>query len=167
VRARGQALTRTAFLLTGDAGRAEDLVQSSLLALWLRHGRVARPAWENYVRRSVVNTSVSWWRRRSSSERPTDSPPETGMADPAGTVDERRRLIAALRLLPPRQRAAVVLRFYEDFSEAETARMLGCTIGNVKSLTSRGLDRLRLVLGAVDTPSGRTGPQRLAGRNDA
>ncbi|ADP82887.1 SigE family RNA polymerase sigma factor [Pseudofrankia inefficax] len=149
VRDRGPALGRTAYLLTGDAGRAEDLVQSALLAVWLRRGKVEPAGWEAYTRRTMVNLSCSWWRRRSSGERPVaaipDQPSREGMA-PTDTADERARLVGALRRLPARQRAAVVLRHYEDLSEAETARQLGCTVGTVKSLTSRGLDRLRLLM---------------------
>lgn len=151
VRHRGPALRRTAYLLTGDAGRAEDLVQTALVALWLRQRRVAAPGWEAYVRRSMVNTSTSWWRRRSSTERPVavlpepTAPAEVGWTD---TVDERERLLAALRELSARQRAAVVLRHNCDLSEAETARVMGCSIGTVKTLTSRGLDRLRQLLPA-------------------
>jgi RNA polymerase sigma-70 factor (sigma-E family) len=164
VRNRGQALTRTAYLLTGDAGRAEDLVQASLLKLWLRGQRVPRTAWESYVRRTIVNTSISWWRRRSSSERPTDVLPDTATDDATAAVADRQRLIAALRQLPARQRAAVVLRHYEDLSEADTALTLGCGVGTVKSLTWKGLRQLRdLIVFEEDAATGSAGEGRFNG----
>ncbi|OHV36431.1 MULTISPECIES: SigE family RNA polymerase sigma factor [Pseudofrankia] len=146
VRNRGQALGRTAYLLTGDAGRAEDLVQSALLAVWLRRGKVDPDRWEAYTRRTMVNLSCSWWRRRSSGERPVATLPDLPGADPTDAADERSRLVAALRRLPARQRAAVVLRHYEDLSDAETARLLRCKPGTVRSLTFHGLSRLRALL---------------------
>ncbi len=154
VRHRGPALRRTAYLLTGDVGRAEDLVQTALVALWLRQRRVAGHGWEAYVRRTMVNTSTSWWRRRSSTERPTETVPEspaaTGWTDAVG---DRAELFDALRHLSARQRAAVVLRHYNDLSEADTAQAMGCSVGTVKSLTSRGLERLRHVLAATSPPA--------------
>jgi RNA polymerase sigma-70 factor (sigma-E family) len=148
VRRRGPALRRTAYLLTGDVGRAEDLVQTALVALWLKQRRVAAANWEAYVRRTLINISTSWWRLRSSTERPTANLPERPAAGWTDAVDERVLLVNALRQLSARQRAAVVLRHYEDMSEADTARMMGCSVGTVKSLASRGLDRLRQLLPA-------------------
>ncbi|MBL7499962.1 SigE family RNA polymerase sigma factor [Frankia sp. CNm7] len=149
VRSRGPALGRTAYLLTGDAGRAEDLVQSALLAVWQRRGRVEPDRWEAYTRRTMINLATSWWRRLSSTERTVATmPDQPGPPGPAATdtADDRVRLVTALRRLPARQRAAVVLRHYEDLSEAETAKLLGCSAGTVKSLTHHGLNRLRALL---------------------
>ncbi|MCM3887331.1 SigE family RNA polymerase sigma factor [Frankia sp. R82] len=164
VRDRGKALAHTAFLLTGDASRAEDLVQSALLAVWLRRRKVQPDGWEGYARRTMVNTSTSWWRRRSSWERPVavlvDRPAPGGTS----AVDERDRLLSALRQLGARQRVAVVLRHYEDLSEAETARLMGCSLGTVKSLTSRGLGRLRDLL---TQPEAGTGAEPETGADPA
>jgi RNA polymerase sigma-70 factor (sigma-E family) len=137
-------LTRTAYLLTGDRGRAEDLVQSVLEKVhrgWGRVGRMDAP--DAYVRRAMVNTAISWRRRRRVSEVPllaVDSPTE---ADAYQQVEQRQQVVAALRSLPPRMRAVLVLRYFEDLSEADVAETLGCSVGTVKSQGSRGLDRLR------------------------
>src|ERR687886_1461249 len=153
------ALLRTAYLLTGDRGDAEDLVQSALVRVhrnWHRIERRDAPA--VYTRRVLVNLNASIWRRRLRlREQPTAELPERPGADPAeahALRDERRR--ACLRL-PPRQRAVLVLRYFEDLSEAETAATLGISVGAVKSQTSRGLDKLRGFIAAdraldADTP---------------
>jgi RNA polymerase sigma-70 factor (sigma-E family) len=136
-------LLRTAYLLTGDRGHAEDLVQAALEKTHRRWDKVSRmDAPVAYVRRAMVNTATSWRRRRRVSEVPllvTDGP----VVDPYGRVDQRQQVLAALRRLPPRMRAVLVLRYFEDLSEAETADALGCSVGSVKSQASRGLDRLR------------------------
>ncbi|GAA0499223.1 RNA polymerase sigma24 factor [Paractinoplanes deccanensis] len=140
-------LLRTAYLLTGDRGHAEDLVQAALEKTHRKWGRVSRmDSPVAYVRKAMVNTAVSWRRRRRVSEVPLlagDAP----VGDPYGPLDQRREVIAALRSLPPRMRAVLVLRYFADLSEAETAAALGCSVGSVKSQASRGLDRLRAVLG--------------------
>ena len=140
---------RTAYLLTGDRGHAEDLVQSALEKTHRKWGRVrTMAAPEAYVRRAVINTAVSWRRRRRVTEV-TLLPGDTDAASPDEfrRVDQRQQVVAALRQLPPRMRAALVLRYFEDLSEADVARALGCSVGTVKSQLSRGLDRLR---GQVD-----------------
>jgi len=149
VAARGQALLRTAYLLTGDHQAAEDLVQSALAKVYVAWPRVrAREAVEAYVRRTMVTTHVSWWRRRWRGETPTEAGaiPEPPGHDPTADHAERDRLWRHLATLSDRQRTVVVLRFYEDLGEAEVAALLGCSVGAVKSHTSRGLARLRAEL---------------------
>jgi RNA polymerase sigma-70 factor (sigma-E family) len=143
----GPRLQRTAFLLCGDWGVAEDMVQSALAraySSWDRVGGLEQP--EAYVRRVMVNQRVSWWRRhRHLQEVPTAWLPETP-TQRSDQVGDRDGLRAALLALGARQRAAVVLRYYCDLSEQDTAAALGCSVGNVKSLTSRGVARLRQLL---------------------
>jgi RNA polymerase sigma factor (sigma-70 family) len=91
----------------------------------------------------LVNANAAWWRRRSASEVPVRATPDTALPDATVAVAERHRLLAALHRLPARQRAALVLRFYDDLGENETARIMGCSVGSVKRHTSRGLERLR------------------------
>ena len=136
-------LLRTAYLLTRDAGHAEDLLQTALARAWRAWGRIDG-APEPYVRRIMVNTYATWWRRRWRTEAPTAVLPEPAAASPEDAVDQREWLWAALGKLPRRQRAAVVLRYYEDLPETEVAALLGCSVGTVKSQTSRALAKLRL-----------------------
>lgn len=143
-------LVRVAYLLTGDVGRAEDLVQQALVKVhrhWPRVHREGSPY--GYTRAAVVNESTSWWRRRRVAENLGDIPAhaERDSRDAYAGIDNRDALIRALHSLPPRMRAVIVLRFYDDLSEAETARALGISVGSVKSQTSRGLDRMRTLLG--------------------
>ncbi len=154
VRARASALLRTAFLLTGDRGHAEDLVQTALANCYVAWGRIREPAAaEAYVRRTMVTTVTSWWRRKSwRAESPTADLGHPGVPDRADEVDERTRIWAVVCTLPARQRAVVVLRFYEDLSEAETARLLECSPGTVKSHTSRAMATLRRRLGEDVAP---------------
>jgi len=142
VAARGSALWRSAWLLTGDRHLAEDLVQTALAKSWPKwKGIDDEGRFEGYVRRTLFTTYVAWWRRKWSAERPTERPPER----PAPTVDAElgRDLMAALAALPRMQRAVVVCRWFEDLSEAETAGRLGISVGTVKSHGSRGLAALR------------------------
>ena len=143
-------LLRTAYLLTGDRGEAEDLVQSALVRVhrnWHRIERRDAPA--VYTRRVLVNLNASTWRRKLRlREHPTDELPERGGADAAEAHAVRDELRRACLQLPPRQRAVLVLRHFEDLSEADTAATLGISVGAVKSQTSRGLDRLRLIIAA-------------------
>jgi RNA polymerase sigma-70 factor (sigma-E family) len=137
-------LLRTAYLLTGDRGTAEDLVQSALEKTHRRWGRLLRrDAPEVYVRRVMVNTAISWWRRRRPLEAPLLTSDIASVPDPYGQVEERQLLLVALRRLPPRTQAILTLRYFEDLSEADTAKVLGCSVGAVKSQASRGLARLR------------------------
>ena len=134
VHGRSQALARSAYLLTGDHAAAEDLLQSALASTWLHWGRIRDKALvESYVRRSMVNTLTSWRRRRSYGELIVAALPDRSTGDGSAAADDRLVMVAALRRLPPRQRAAVVLRYYDDLTEAETADLLNCSVGTVKS----------------------------------
>jgi RNA polymerase sigma-70 factor, ECF subfamily len=148
VAARSGALLRTAYLLAGDWATAEDLLQTALTKTYLAWKRLGRiDAVEPYTRKVLVNTSTSWWRRRWHGERPTEVLPETAITDGLDERLERDALWRHVRDLPARQRAVLVLRFYEDQSEAETARLLGVSVGTVKSQCSRALASLRVRLG--------------------
>jgi len=139
--ARSGSLLRTAYLLTQDDHLAEDLLQTALAKAWRSWGRVeAYP--EAYVRKILVNTYATWWRRRWNAEDPTADLPEGGHKN--DVPDTGYDIQAALARLPKRQRAVIVLRFFEDLSVAETARVLECSIGTVKSQTSKALTRLRV-----------------------
>ncbi len=143
VAARSPALTRTAFLLTGDWQLAEDLLQTALMRCYGHWSRIDVP--EAYVRRAMVTAVVGWRRRRWHGELPTAAMPDQATADEdvADLVCLRADLLRLLHDLGPRQRAVLVLRFYEDLSESEVAAMLGVSVGTVKSQTSRALARLR------------------------
>jgi RNA polymerase sigma-70 factor (sigma-E family) len=144
VRARYGSLLRTAFLLCGDRGKAEDLVQTTLAKTIVAWPRLQRSEGiDHYVQRVLVNTFVSSTRRRSWWEQPWGRLVESEARDEYVGVEQRDLLRRALDRLPARQRAAVVLRFYEDLSEQDTAHALGCSVGTVKSLSSRGLQTLR------------------------
>jgi RNA polymerase sigma-70 factor (sigma-E family) len=146
---RSAALLRTAYLLTGDRQHAEDLLQTALMRCYARWSRVESP--EAYVRRALVTTATGWRRRRWQGEVPTADLPEDATADEVTPVDVRADVLRLLAQLGPRQRAVVVLRFYEDRSESEVAALLGVSVGTVKSQASRGLARLRTVLESGDT----------------
>ncbi len=151
VTARSGALLRSAYLLTGDWGTAEDLLQTALTKTYLAWKRLGGiEAIEPYARRVMVNTSTSWWRRRWHGERPTEVMPERAAADVIEQQLDRDVLWRHLRALPARQRAVLVLRFYEDMSEAQTAALLDISPGTVKSQTSRALATLRRRIGAED-----------------
>ena len=156
--ARSAALLRTAYLLTGSRADAEDLLQTALAKTFLSWDRIRdREAVDGYVRRVMVNTQTSWWRRRKVDEHPTGELPERGGGrDDTADLDLHDALWTALAALPKRQRAMVVLRYYEDLSEAETASVMGVSVGTVKSTTSRALAKLRedasLLTGTADDP---------------
>lgn len=140
VATRSRALLRTAWLLTGDDGAAEDLVQTALIETWRRWSRVGGMLHaEAYVRRIVVTSFLRDKRRRRVGETLVDVPPELPGPAAVEATDVRR----ALASLPRAQRAVLVLRFYEDWTEAQTAEVLGIGVGTVKSHTSRALARLR------------------------
>lgn len=142
-----EPLSRTAYLLTRDRQLAEDLVQTALEKThrhWQRIKRTDSP--KVYTRRVMINTAISWRRRRKWAEVPLLASDSGGHSDPYGQADNRHLLLQLLRQLPPRTQAVLVLRYFEDLSEADIARVLGCSIGTVKSQTSRGLDRLRTLL---------------------
>jgi RNA polymerase sigma-70 factor (sigma-E family) len=144
VEARSLALRRTAYALTGDLHAAEDLVQDALAKLVRHWQRVDDP--ERYVRRIIYNTQVSKWRRRwRLREDPFAHPPDEVSRDAIGQVNLRLDLTKALLRLGPRQRAVLMLRFYEDLSERDVADILNCSVGTVRSQTSRALARLREV----------------------
>jgi RNA polymerase sigma-70 factor (sigma-E family) len=143
--ARQPSLLRTAYLLTGDRHTAEDLVQTSLAKLYLAWDKVQkRELVDGYVRRIMVNEHNSLWRRAwKRREVPTDSMPDTvGVADRTDDGTSAA-LWEFVQTLPRKQRAVVVLRFYEDLSEAEVADVLGISVGTVKSQSSRALAALR------------------------
>lgn len=143
VAARQGQLRRSAWLLTGDASLAEDLVQTALVKSWPHwHKLVNDGAAEAYVRRAMHTTYLSWWRRKWRTELPGPVP-DAPERDSYAAVDLSASVRAALISLPARQRAAVVLRYFEDLSELQTAEILGCSVGTVKSQTSRALDKLR------------------------
>lgn len=143
----GATLLHTARLLTGDHHRGEDLVQTVLAKLYLKWGRVDSPL--PYARRALVTAHIDQSRRRWWGERPTETLPEPANEDDSVTAtdqrDELRRLLAGLS---PRERSVVVLRYYCDLSEQDTATTLGVPVGTVKSNCARALTRLR-----VDLPS--------------
>jgi RNA polymerase sigma-70 factor (sigma-E family) len=142
--ARGR-LRRTAYLLCGDWDRASDFVQEGLIRVYVAWPRLVRNGREHsYARKAVVSAFLDHARRRSSKERPVEADPSAPSdEDVAGVVATRAMLMQALAALPPRQRACVVLRYFEDLDVAATAALLGCTEGTVKSQTSRALFSLR------------------------
>lgn len=149
VAARSAALLRTAYLLAGDWASAEDLLQTALTKTYLAWKRLGGiDAVEPYTRRVLVNTATSWRRRRWHGERPTEVLPEAPGPDRHQEAVERDLLWRHVRALPTRQRAVLVLRFYEDLSEAQTADLLEISPGTVKSQTSRALATLRKRLAA-------------------
>jgi RNA polymerase sigma-70 factor (sigma-E family) len=145
VAGRSSRLLKTAWLLTGDWHLAEDLLQTALAKTSLAWHRIEH--WESvdaYVRRALVTTYATWWRRKWRGETPTVELPESLDArDAYNEIDLRESVRHALIELPARQRAVVVLRYFEDLSEADTAAALGCSVGAVKSHSSRALARLR------------------------
>ena len=142
VAARSPALLRTAYLLTGNHQDAEDLVQAALLKAVPKWGRVREH--EPYVRRILLHESVSRWRRRRWRETSTESLPE--LPAQAADVDTRLALRLAMGHLAPRQRAVVVLRYFDDLTEVQTAELLGISVGTVKSQTRDALARLRTLV---------------------
>lgn len=147
---RGRRLQSFAYLCCGDWHRAEDAVQTAFVKLYAAWHRARRRSLDAYVRRIVVHNLVDEQRLfRFSRERATAVLPDRAAPDP-DRPEERLLLIEALLRLPKRQRAAVVLRFWEDRSVEETAHVLGCSTGAAKNLTMRGLTALRALL--ADTP---------------
>lgn len=145
VEVRERALQRTAWLLTGDWALAQDLVQTALVRSWPRWERIRRrddP--EIYVRRVIVNTWATWCRRRWRGEQASDLVPDgAAPGDVAAEVTVRMAVHDALGSLTERQRAVVVLRVFDDLSEAQVAQVLDCAIGTVKSTMSQALAKLR------------------------
>ena len=150
--ARSGSMRATAYLLCGDWHRAEDLVQTTFTKLYLRWGRVQKQeSLDPYVRQVMMRAFIDegrwgWWRR----ERPHDEPIERA-ASSGSPAEDRLMLLRALADVPPRQRAVLVLRYWQDLSVEETAATLGCTTGTVKSQAARGLVTLRGLMGAPVT----------------
>jgi RNA polymerase sigma-70 factor (sigma-E family) len=144
VAARSRVLLRAAWLLTGDAGRAEDLLQVAFARAWRHWSRIADGNPEGYVRQVLFRSYLNWWRRGWRAEVPTSRPPERPSdEDMAGDLASRDGIHRALRGLTRRQRAVVISRYVEDRSVAETADLLGCSQGTVKALAFRALATLR------------------------
>jgi RNA polymerase sigma-70 factor (sigma-E family) len=147
VAARSSRLLRTAYLLTRDHALAEDLLQTALTKTYVAWDRIEdHRALDGYVRRALVNTRTSQWRKRKVDEYTCDEVPEpeaVPLEDPAESQALRDAMWRAITKLPARQRAMVVLRYYEDLSEAQTAEVLGVSVGTVKSAVSRALGKLR------------------------
>ena len=154
--ARWPAVVRLAYGLTGDQGHAEDVAQAAFArayASWPRVRRSGDP--DAYVRQIVINENRNRFRKRRVPERLTGSPPESALVDVPWTdatreSDERSALIAALQRLGPKQRAVIVLRYWLDLTEQETAAALNCSVGTVKSQASRALATLRESIELVD-----------------
>jgi RNA polymerase sigma-70 factor (sigma-E family) len=145
VESHSRALLRAGWLLTGDWYTAEDLVQTALAAAWPKWTSLTRPdAPQLYVHRVMVTTFLRWRGRRWAGEMASGAQAQdAAVPDWSGAVDVRRSLLPALGALPPRQRAVVVLRYFADLSEAQTAELLGCSVGSVKRHASRALATLR------------------------
>ena len=155
VRAHTASLFRTAYLLTGDYQRAEDVLQAALVRVyqhWPRVDAMDQPA--GYARKVVVNQSLSWWRKRSSHESPMNLREEPAWNGRMDDVAEHERVWQAVLSLPRRQRAVTVLRYYEDMSEAQIAETLAMAPGTVKSHSHAAVRRLADLLGEqVDPPA--------------
>ena len=149
VAARSRALLRTAYLLTHDHALAEDLLQTALAKAWFSWHRIQGEP-EPYVRKILVNTYATWWRRKWNGEQPTERLPES--ASPEASA-EPTDLWTAMERLPRRMRAVIVLRYFEDLTEAQTADALGCSVGTVKSQTSKALAKLRIDPALATSPS--------------
>ena len=144
VAGRWKWLVQAAVLLTGDAGHAEDLAQTALVRVFMSWSRVRAADDVNaYTMRIPINQNKNRFRRRRVVEQLTAAPPERAGGDPTSRVDQRAVLLAALASLPKRQREVVVLRYWEDYSEAQTASILGCSVGTVKSQAAKALAKLR------------------------
>jgi RNA polymerase sigma-70 factor (sigma-E family) len=156
--ARGGHLMKAAIALAGSRPDGEDLLQAALERLLLNYRRVDSDA-EGYLRRTLYNLAADGWRRRGVVRRwrPVVAAPER-RADGTDAVDIRDALVRLLAQLPPRQRAVVVLRYWEQLSEAETAAVLGCSPGSVKSAASRGMSRLRELASAPTAQTANPAP---------
>lgn len=147
--ARAAALHRAAYLMVGDDQLAQDLVQEALTKTYVAWPRLRDPsAAEAYTRKAITTTAITWFRRKGwNNERPSDLLPERRVDGGASDVAERVTVWNAVQSLPPRQRAALVLRYYEDLTEAQTAAAMSCAVGTVKSQVAAGLRKLREQLG--------------------
>lgn len=151
-------LSRAAYLLTGDRHLAEDLVQATLIKVASRWERITATGDPGpYVRRVLYTTHVSWWRRRRVPLVLQAQPPEPARPDETDAVDTAVAVRQALAALAPRQRAALILRYFDDRTETETARILGCSVGTVKSQVREALARLRETAPDLAVWAGRRG----------
>jgi RNA polymerase sigma-70 factor (sigma-E family) len=151
---RGPALVRLARLLVGDNHRAEDLVQDALARAYPRWNRICRVDQpDSYLRRMLVNARNSWWRRRLNHEVAVPAVADrAGTDDVGGAAADRDAMWRLVRALPPRQRAVLVLRFYEDLDDAAIADILGCSLVTVRSHAMRALATLRERVGEAGWP---------------
>ncbi len=150
VASRGQALARMAYLLSGSHADADDLVQAALAKAYARWSHISTlDSPDAYVRRILANQHVSWWRSRRR-ERLTDQTPEVAVGDATANRADADLVRAGVRALPPRQRAAIVFRYFEDLDDAAIADALGCSVGTVRSQISRALATLRSQCELVD-----------------
>jgi RNA polymerase sigma-70 factor (sigma-E family) len=149
--AKRDSVRRTAYLLCGDWHRADDLAQTAFVALHRRWNRIRdRAATDAYLRKTLIRASIDESRRPWRRERYVDLVPEPAPADHPQLDEQvatRADLLAGLRNVPPKQRAVLVLRYFEGLDVAQVAKVLGCSEGNVKSQTARGLVNLRAALG--------------------
>ncbi|GAA4895234.1 SigE family RNA polymerase sigma factor [Streptomonospora salina] len=144
VSSRGPALLRMAKSLANNGSDAEDLLQAALIKTFFAWDRIASPsARDGYVRRAMVNTQISEWRRQRMAVYPTADIPDQRVDDPTWKTDLTDTVHRAIARLPDRQRAMVVLRYYEDLTEVQIADRLGVTLGTVKSTLSRAVTKLR------------------------
>jgi RNA polymerase sigma-70 factor (sigma-E family) len=162
VAARSQALDRAAYFMVGDRQLAQDLVQEALTKTYVAWPRLRDPRYaEAYARKAITTTAISWFRKRSwTGERVVERLPEVSHAGHAEAADQRAWLWLALQQLPVRQRVAIVLRYYEDLTEAQTAATMGCAVGTVKSHVFAGLRNLRHRL-ADERPGGQPIPDLI------
>ncbi|MET7299673.1 SigE family RNA polymerase sigma factor [Embleya sp. NPDC005575] len=150
VESRWTGLVRTAYLLTGDHGIAEDIAQSALTKAYVHWRRVQRADNPDaYLHRVLVNTNTERFRKRRVAEQLGADLPQSIGVDPYGRFEQQHMLREALADLPVRQRAVVVLRYWNDLPELEVARILGCTLGTVKSQAAKGLAKLRAHPGLI------------------
>ena len=153
VTARSRQLIRLAYVLTGDQHSAEDLLQNALIKAAAHWGRI-HTAPEAYVRRIMYREQVNWLRQRARRpETAVAQVPERSAGDQAASVAARLTLQDALRALPPRRRAVLVLRYLEDQSESQVADILGCSVGTVRSQTHKAISQLRSVLPSLGVTS--------------
>lgn len=145
VRGSATRLLRTAVLLAGDRGAGEDLLQETYERIYVHWPRIRDGAPEAYARKTLTNLATNRWRTRLRRPLEVALADDHHQSEPDGSERHavRHELLTALRALPPRQRASIVLRYFDDLTEVQTAELLGCSVGTVKSQTSRALDRLR------------------------
>jgi RNA polymerase sigma-70 factor (sigma-E family) len=160
VRYRFAALLRFGYVLTRDWQLAEDLTQTALAKTWFRWGQLREvDAAEFYVRKLMVTAYGKWWRRKWRGEVPTERLPDHADTSATDRLITRDSLTRALLTLPPKTRAMLALRFYDDLTEGEVAEIIGCSVGNVKSTVSRALSRRRAE-GLLDDVRDRSGGDR-------